>query len=383
MPAWRGPRSGAVARARAGRRARTARPRPFVAVSWDTALDLVAAELRQTRRARQRGDLRRLVRLGERRALPPRPEPAAPLPERVRRLHGSVNSLQPRRGAWSCCRTSSATPRTVLRTPHALGPTLAEHTELFVAFGGIPPKNAPGQPGRRPRRTTPAALRALAAGRGPVRQRQPAARRPAGGRRRRLAPGPPEHRHRADAGACAHAVVEGLHDRAFLARYLRRLRALRAYLLGEHDGIAEDAAWAAAISGVAAEAIRALARRMAATRTMITRHLVAAARRPRRAARLDGDRAGRDARPDRAARRRLRPRLRLDGRHRRPGADRSGCRAAAGHEPGPRFIPVARIADMLLRPGRDRSTTTASGAPTPTSASSTGPAATRSTITRT
>ena len=42
------------------------------------------------------------------------------------------------------------------------------------------------------------------------------------------------------------------------------------YLLGETDGQPKDAAWAATITGVPADTIRALARRMAATRTMVT-----------------------------------------------------------------------------------------------------------------
>jgi anaerobic selenocysteine-containing dehydrogenase len=42
------------------------------------------------------------------------------------------------------------------------------------------------------------------------------------------------------------------------------------YLLGESDGQPKDADWAAAITGVSAETIRALACAMAAARTMLT-----------------------------------------------------------------------------------------------------------------
>ena len=69
----------------------------FVEVEWDEALDLVADELRRVRdAARQRGDLRRLLRLGQRRPLPPRAEPAAPLPQPRRRLHVLGQHLQHR-----------------------------------------------------------------------------------------------------------------------------------------------------------------------------------------------------------------------------------------------------------------------------------------------
>src|SRR5262249_50278523 len=44
---------------------------------------------------------------------------------------------------------------------------------------------------------------------------------------------------------------------------------LRPYLMGEADGQPKDADWAAAITGIPADTIRALARRMAQMRTMI------------------------------------------------------------------------------------------------------------------
>ena len=73
-------RRGWLTRRAAGRATGAARD-PFVEVGWDEALDLLAAELARVRgAARQRGDLRRLVRLGQRRAVPPRAEPAAPVP---------------------------------------------------------------------------------------------------------------------------------------------------------------------------------------------------------------------------------------------------------------------------------------------------------------
>ena len=63
--------------------------------------------------------------------------------------------------------------------------------------------------------------------------------------------------------------------------------------------------------------------------------------------------AGGAARPDRPAGRRLRPRLRLDGRRRQHAAARLRA-ARASRRAATRcrtFIPVARIADMLLHPG--------------------------------
>jgi biotin/methionine sulfoxide reductase len=65
-------------------------------------------------------------------------------------------------------------------------------------------------------------------------------------------------------------LAERLHDEAFLARYCVGFARVRAYLLGETDGQPKNAAWAAAITGIPADTIVALARRMAATRTMLT-----------------------------------------------------------------------------------------------------------------
>src|SRR5499433_1671693 len=65
-------------------------------------------------------------------------------------------------------------------------------------------------------------------------------------------------------------VVEGRHDAVFLARYCIGFERLRSYLLGETDGVPKDVHWAAVITGVPAEAIRSLARRMAMSRTMVS-----------------------------------------------------------------------------------------------------------------
>jgi biotin/methionine sulfoxide reductase len=68
---------------------------------------------------------------------------------------------------------------------------------------------------------------------------------------------------------CHTLVSEGLHDRAFLASHCTGFDRVLPYLNGDADGRAKDAAWASAICGIDAKTIRALARRMAGTRTMI------------------------------------------------------------------------------------------------------------------
>ncbi|HEY3909686.1 MAG TPA: molybdopterin-dependent oxidoreductase [Stellaceae bacterium] len=69
----------------------------------------------------------------------------------------------------------------------------------------------------------------------------------------------------------AHTLVgEGLHDRAFLERFCTGWEIFEAYLLGRSDGQPKDAAWAAAICGLPADEIVALARRCTGRRTLIT-----------------------------------------------------------------------------------------------------------------
>lgn len=68
----------------------------------------------------------------------------------------------------------------------------------------------------------------------------------------------------------AHSLLsEGLHDQAFLERYTVGFERFAAYLTGALDGEAKTAGWASRISGIDAERLRALAREMAAKRTMI------------------------------------------------------------------------------------------------------------------
>jgi biotin/methionine sulfoxide reductase len=71
--------------------------------------------------------------------------------------------------------------------------------------------------------------------------------------------------------AMAHTlIVEERYDAAFMERYCTGFDTLQRYVLGDDDGIAKDADWAAAICGIDAETIRNLARRASATRSLIT-----------------------------------------------------------------------------------------------------------------
>ena len=294
---------------------------PFVEVSWDEALDLVARELKRvTPRARQRGDLRRLVRLVERGALPPRAEPGAPLPERARRLRaprdtyslGAGRTLLPHviaRASTSCARSR---PR---------GRRWTSTASSFVAFGGVPREER--------RRSTPAAA--------PARHAVPACCRAA---RARASPSstsspvrddldevpgrgvdsdPAEH---ATPRSCSRSRTCWSRRTCTTARFSRptargfeRFRRLRAR--ARRDGMAKSPDWAAAIADVrrrSGSAARAAHGRRAARSSTSSWSLQRADH---------GEQPfwmvvtlAAHARADRHARRRLRPRLRLGQRRR-------------------------------------------------------------------
>ena len=289
------------------------------------------------RRARQRGDLRRLVRLGERRPVPPRAEPAAPLPQPDRRLHRRRATPTPRRVRWSCCRTSSATAERGAAQRARRGRRSLEHTELVVAFGGMPAKNVWVTPGGVTRHTAPGAPRPASPAPGaevvlvsPLR-----ADLPRRGRRRRGCRSLPGTDTAVMLGLAHILLTEGLHDRAFLERtHCAGSRHVLAstcwrHRQGRRRGPRRSAASPPRRSATWPGAWRRAARsspspgRCSAPSTASSR--------------CGWARAGRAARPDRPARRRLRPRLRLDGRRRRAAA--RPCRLprpAAGPQPGPR-----------------------------------------------
>ena len=159
--------------------------------------------------------------------------------------------------------------RAGLDSQHTSWDVIARHTKLFVAFGGIPLKNAQvsaGGVGRHSLRGDLQACRAAGVNFvniSPLRDDIDAAFDPA------WIPVRP-NTDTALMLAMAHTLVaENLHDTDFLARCTVGFDTFRPYLLGETDGQAKDANWASAICGVPAQDIRTLARRMCRTRTMI------------------------------------------------------------------------------------------------------------------
>jgi biotin/methionine sulfoxide reductase len=242
---------------------------PFVPVSWDKALDLVAGEI-----------------------------------ERVRRLYGNAAIMGGSQG-WSSAglfhearvqlhRFLAASggytdqvmnysfgaalaflPHIVGSPQSVVGPltswsSIARHSRLMVLFGGANPKNTLVSKGGCASHSTGGWIAELAKARveviniSPIREDGPDAVRP------EWIPIRP-NTDTAMLLALTHTLVsEGLHDQAFLDKFCVGFERVLPYLMGDSDGQPKSADWAAPITGVPADTIRALARRMAATCTMVT-----------------------------------------------------------------------------------------------------------------
>ena len=228
---------------------------------------------------------------------------------------------------------------------------VTEHGRLVVAFGGMPERTRYVHSGGPSRHRTDGALRAAREAGvefvlvGPLRDDLP----------QHLQADWVPCRPATDVAlmlGLAHTLaVQDLHDREFLDGWCVGYPRFERYLLGFDDGQPKDAAWAAAISGVPAEQIVSLARRMASGPTLITMaHSLQRAEYGEQPVWMAVALAA------------------MLGGIGMPGAGfayamgvfaNTGQAPAAvtppsfpqGHNPIDRFIPVARIADMLLKPG--------------------------------
>ncbi|CAM3811113.1 molybdopterin-dependent oxidoreductase [Nocardiopsis rhodophaea] len=144
---------------------------------------------------------------------------------------------------------------------------------------------------------------------------------------------------------------EGLADLAFLDRYTVGAHVLRRYVMGETDGIAKSPEWAADLCELSAGTLRDLARRMASGRTLINvGWSVQRARygeQPLWAGIALAACLGQIGLPGGG----FATGYGSTGRH-GGGATPGGLpRMPQGANPIDSFIPVARVADMLLHPG--------------------------------
>ena len=240
---------------------------PFVAVSWERALDLVAGELERIGKEHGNEAIYGSSGWGSAGTF----HHARSQLGRFLNLHGGfVDQVT----SFSVGAATVIVPRIVGSMQPVFGPvntwpTIVEHTDLMVAFGGMPPKNSMvNQGGVGAHEAADWHRRAVESGTrfvciGPIRDDtgdEAAAE---------WHPVRPNTDLAVMLGLAHTLLSEDLHDADFLARYCTGFDRLAAYLLGEDDGIAKDADWASGIAGMPAGAIRGLARRMASSRTLI------------------------------------------------------------------------------------------------------------------
>ncbi|WP_274631049.1 molybdopterin guanine dinucleotide-containing S/N-oxide reductase [Arvimicrobium flavum] len=322
---------------------------PFVEVEWDEALDLVAAELQRVRDVHGNEAI-----FGGSYGW----SSAGRFHHAQSQVHRFLNSIggyvrhlnSYSLGAARVMMSRIIAPMESLMANHTSWDVMAQNTRLFVAFGGVPWKNAQISAGGIARHRVRPGLKALREAGirivniGPVGDNLEAD----GVEWIRLRP----NTDTALMLAIAWTLVdEGLADRAFLERYCVGFDRFEAYVMGRSDGQPRDPQWAESITGVPAATIAALARDMAATRTMVNMA-------------WSLQRASHGEQPcwmlvTLAA---MLGQIGLPGggfgfgygATNSLGSDErllSGPTLPQGANPVSAFIPVARIADMLLQPG--------------------------------
>ena len=241
----------------------------FVPVSWDRALTLVADELGRVRT-----------------------EHGAPAIfagsygwSSAGRLHHARTLLHRFMAVDGGCTgqvTNYSFGAGMILMPHLLGSVQAVagpvtewdavflHCDEFLAFGGVAAKNWKVQSGGCGHHTHAATMARAGASRtrftniSPLRTDAPDAM---GAEWLPIRPGTDT----ALILALCHATArDGAEDQAFLASHTVGYGRVRAYLMGDTDGQPKSPDWAAAITGIPADTIEALARRLRGGRTMLT-----------------------------------------------------------------------------------------------------------------
>ncbi|MFC7340237.1 molybdopterin-dependent oxidoreductase [Saccharopolyspora griseoalba] len=235
----------------------------FVEVDWDTALDLVAAQLDRVRNESGNESI-----FGGSYGW----SSAGRFHHAQSQLHRFLNTI----GGYTASKHNYSFGTSQVLLPHVVGSissvlgyadsweTIRENTDLIVAFGGLSTKNLSVTPGGVTLHTGAASAAdpgVQVAAVSPL-----GADVPARGRWYSIAPGTDV----AVQLALAHTLLaEDLHDTAFLERYCTGFDVVAAYLRGESDGVAKTPEWAAEICEIPADDIRELAREMAAGRTLV------------------------------------------------------------------------------------------------------------------
>lgn len=147
--------------------------------------------------------------------------------------------------------------------------TLAEHTRLFVSFGGAPAKNAQIGEGGVSEHRLPGGLAAMAKRGCRFVNFSPTGNDIDPSAKVDWHPIRPNTDTAVMLALATELIIANRHDVEFLNRNCVGFDRWSAYLLGESDGVVKDAQWAEGIAQVSAEKLRKLAYEMAETRTMV------------------------------------------------------------------------------------------------------------------
>lgn len=241
---------------------------PFVEVSWDVALDLVAKELKRVK-AEQGNQAIFGGSYGW--------GSAGRFHHAQSQLHRFLNGF----GGYVASVDSYSLGAGRVLMPHIVGnmdwllaahtswKNLAQHCELFVAFGGLPAKNAQTSPGGASDHLLTKALQDMSAAGVEFVNVSPLRDDLSGPARNEWLPVRPGSDTALMMALAYVLVTEGLHNEDFVQRYAVGYERFRDYLLGRTDGQPKDPEWAQALTDISAAQITDLARRMASKRTMI------------------------------------------------------------------------------------------------------------------
>ncbi len=241
---------------------------PFVPVSWERALDLVAGEIDRVRRAHGPAGI-----MGGSQGW----SSAGLFHEarvQVRRFLGASGGFVDQASNYSFGTALTFLPHILGSAQAVTGPltswaSIARHARLIVMFGGANPKNTQVAKGGSAYHAISGWIDALEKAGVAIVNVSPVREDGPGTAAEWIAIRP--NTDTAMMLALAHTLIAAdRHDRAFLQRHCVGFERVLPYLMGESDGVVKDAVWAARITGLAPETIRALALRMAETRTMLT-----------------------------------------------------------------------------------------------------------------
>ena len=253
-------RSGTASRARRG-------ADPFVPVSWDRALNLVAGSLLE---ARAVGGNESIYGGSYGWASAGRLHHS---PSVLKRFLGLFGGYTDKSGNHSFGAAQGV-------MPHILGrdditrlvvpwPELVGHTRLLVMFGGAPLKNTQIDPGGAVNHDSADWFRTAHAAGVEVVCISPYRHDVTGDAAPEWLPIRPNTDVALMLGLAHTLVADGLVDREFTRTHCTGYDEFERYLTGGEDGVVKDAGWAAAITGLPEAAIGALAPRMARTRTVV------------------------------------------------------------------------------------------------------------------